>query len=75
MEALTRCCRVSSDVLLNEATPVSSPRQAEAAAHLHSHSRLYAGDTERSDVMVTPETPNTHSAISDEMPCSRGGSC
>lgn len=34
MEALTRCCRVAFDVLLNEATPISSLRQGETAAHL-----------------------------------------
>lgn len=34
MEALTRCCRVPFDVLLNEATPISALRQGETAAHL-----------------------------------------
>lgn len=34
MEALTRCCRVPFDVLLNEATPISALRQDETAAHL-----------------------------------------
>lgn len=31
VEALTRCCRVPFDVLLNEATPISSLRQGETA--------------------------------------------
>lgn len=34
VEALTRCCRVPFDVSLNEATPISSLRQGETAAHL-----------------------------------------
>lgn len=35
MEALTSCCRVPFDASLNEATPISSLRQGETAAHLY----------------------------------------